>query len=215
MTYPNPVSIGWPYTTTSAGSSSSAPSLLCTLQYKQYSLGWPYTTTSAGSSSSAPSLLYTVLDVVGLVQDWHLEYQNGPLVVVDRYIVLYLHLPSAMKTLQCCGSESERIRKFWPNPKKNVRIRIQTLLKHTKFLWKIVDQILKRKQKTQAFLLENFFSSVVQVPEHIWEVPLSKKILVKILILGSESEKILWSRIRKKWIRIHNTGRNNTACVNA
>jgi len=26
-----------------------------------------------------------VLDVVGLVQDWHLEYQNGPLVVVDRY----------------------------------------------------------------------------------------------------------------------------------
>ena len=52
--------------------------------------GWPYstTTTTTSSSSCSPtspgSLLYTVLDVVGLVQDWHLEYQNGPLVVVDR-----------------------------------------------------------------------------------------------------------------------------------
>ncbi|XP_023332955.1 tyrosine-protein phosphatase 99A [Eurytemora carolleeae] len=37
--------------------------------------GWPH--------SSSP--LYKVLDVVNLVQEWHLEYQNGPLVVVDRF----------------------------------------------------------------------------------------------------------------------------------
>jgi len=37
--------------------------------------GWPH--------SSSP--LYKVLDVINLVQDWHLEYQNGPLVVVDRF----------------------------------------------------------------------------------------------------------------------------------
>lgn len=30
------------------------------------------------------SPLSSVYDLVHLVQDWHLEYQNGPMVVVDR-----------------------------------------------------------------------------------------------------------------------------------
>ena len=42
-----------------------------------------------------------MLDVVGLVQDWHLEYQNGPLVVVDRYL----------KPMSCSGIE-ERVTQF-------------------------------------------------------------------------------------------------------
>ena len=37
--------------------------------------GWPH--------NARPT--YKVFNVVNLVQDWHLEYQNGPLVVVDRY----------------------------------------------------------------------------------------------------------------------------------
>ena len=36
-------------------------------------------------ATSAESLdLGQVFDVLKLVQDWHLEYQNGPLVVVDK-----------------------------------------------------------------------------------------------------------------------------------
>ena len=38
--------------------------------------GWP-------GVQSRP--LYKVFNVVNMVQDWHLEYQNGPLVVVDKY----------------------------------------------------------------------------------------------------------------------------------
>jgi len=37
--------------------------------------GWPH--------NARPT--YKVFNVVNLVQDWHLEYQNGPLVVVDKY----------------------------------------------------------------------------------------------------------------------------------
>jgi len=37
--------------------------------------GWPH-------SARAP---HKVFSAVSLVQDWHLEYQNGPLVLVDRY----------------------------------------------------------------------------------------------------------------------------------
>jgi len=37
--------------------------------------GWPH--------NARPT--YKVFNVVNLVQSWHLEYQNGPLVVVDRY----------------------------------------------------------------------------------------------------------------------------------
>ena len=37
--------------------------------------GWPH--------NARP--LYKVFNVVNLVQDWHLEYQNGPLVVVDKF----------------------------------------------------------------------------------------------------------------------------------
>jgi hypothetical protein len=37
-----------------------------------------------------------------------------------------------------------------------------------KILWKIADQTLER-DKNLVFLLENFFFSVIQVPEHIWK----------------------------------------------
>jgi receptor-type tyrosine-protein phosphatase gamma len=40
-----------------------------------YCEGWPH----------AARALHKVLSAVSLVQDWHLEYQNGPLVLVDRW----------------------------------------------------------------------------------------------------------------------------------
>ena len=50
--------------------------------------GWPH---SPGSFSKVRTLAFAsiipyhqVLTAVTLVQDWHLEYQNGPLVLVDR-----------------------------------------------------------------------------------------------------------------------------------
>lgn len=49
-------------------------------------------------------MLYTELDVVGLVHDWHLEYQNDPQVVVDRYTVIQ----HALQRAGYCGSGSGR-----------------------------------------------------------------------------------------------------------
>jgi hypothetical protein len=37
-------------------------------------------------SAADASRLEDVFSVLKVVQDWHLEYQNGPLVVVDQYV---------------------------------------------------------------------------------------------------------------------------------
>lgn len=59
--------------------------------------GWPHT--------SSP--LYKVLDVINLVQEWHLEYQNGPLVVVDRMggteAATFCALTTLKKQIECEG----------------------------------------------------------------------------------------------------------------
>ncbi len=40
--------------------------------------------TAGGEGVLSKSLVSKVFDVLKLVQDWHLEYQRGPLVVVDK-----------------------------------------------------------------------------------------------------------------------------------
>ncbi len=44
--------------------------------------GWPHDDVSSGGGKR--HVITDVFDVLRLVQDWHLEYQRGPLVVVDK-----------------------------------------------------------------------------------------------------------------------------------
>jgi receptor-type tyrosine-protein phosphatase gamma len=41
------------------------------------------------------SPLNTVSHLLTLVQEWHLEYQNGPIIVVDRYVFLFILVKSS------------------------------------------------------------------------------------------------------------------------
>jgi hypothetical protein len=82
------------------------------------------------------------------------------------------------------------------------------------FLWKIKNQTLER-EKSYVFLFDIFFSDV-QVSEHIWkqlEAPFRKiwgqnislRIRIRIPFESESEQNNLWIRIRKKWVRIHNT----------
>ncbi|XP_013779211.1 tyrosine-protein phosphatase 99A-like [Limulus polyphemus] len=57
--------------------------------------GWP--------ESCSP--LSSVFDLINVVQDWHLEYQNGPMVVIDRFggteATTFCCLSTLFKQLQC------------------------------------------------------------------------------------------------------------------
>jgi hypothetical protein len=133
-----------------------------------------------------------------------------------RHFIWLLHQASRYRYRydtddQCCGSESERIQKFCldPNPKKSSDSDPDTVLER-KFVWKIEAKIKHLKDKNlMFFLLKNVFPEV-QVPGHIskqseapfrkiWGQNISLRIRIRI------RKKILWIRIRKKWVRIHNT----------
>jgi hypothetical protein len=79
-----------------------------------------------------------------------------------------------------------------------------------KILWKIADQTLER-EKNDVFLLKFFFlwrtgsrTHMKAIRGTIWK-NLGSKYESKDSNLYPNPEKNLWIRIRKKWIRIHNT----------
>ena len=50
-----------------------------------YCADWPRGGGGSGGLGGHPDLIQT-FDVLKVVRDWHLEYQRGPLVVVDRSV---------------------------------------------------------------------------------------------------------------------------------
>ena len=79
----------------------------CWLDFSQVRIvhcqGWPH---SAGA-------LHKVFNAVSIVQAWHLEYQNGPLVLVDRWTFLF---PESSEHYFPIGREGQRRQPLLPWP---------------------------------------------------------------------------------------------------
>jgi hypothetical protein len=107
-------------------------------------------------------------------------------------VVLWIRIRKNPKVF--AGSESE----------KKVRIRIRIGSRHCCRMKLFVKNRRSntRKRKILCFSIEKIVPWRTDPRTHMKAVRGTIKILAK----GSEFEKKLWIRIRKKWVRIHNTG---------
>jgi hypothetical protein len=99
-------------------------------------------------------IVASVLNSISIVEPW----TQTTLGLGDKYCSMLIK-KATVTLLQCCGSESEWIRKFWldpnTNPKKSSDSDPDTVVEW-KILWKNADQTLER-EKNYVFLLENLF----------------------------------------------------------
>jgi len=103
---------------------------------------------------------YEVLDAVNLVQDWHLEYQNGPLVVVDRYggtdAATFCALTTLQKQLKREGSvDVYQVCKMCHKTRPGIWSQSEDYLN----IYKVFESLTQAKDENKKILL-NGYSSV-------------------------------------------------------